>query len=71
MKGSLMLLFGLVAAVMVKEKAYRPAQPPEPLRPAQEFCDEVAHELILSVQNGLMSDEHATSIVRRCFEVYK
>lgn len=71
MKHSLILVFGLVAAIMVKQKAYMPKQPPEPLRTAQEFCAEISHELVLSTQAGLLSEDRATSIIRRCYEVYK
>jgi len=63
-------LCALVATVMYASGQIGHKYPSKPFRSHTELCKEVSYELGESVKAGMMTKEEASSLVKRCYEVF-
>jgi len=63
-------LCALVATLMYASDRMQHKYTPEPSRSPTELCKEVSYELGESVKAGMITTEEASSLVKRCYEVF-
>lgn len=67
----LLLLTALAAGLTLASGNVTPkgaTAAPQPISPS--LCDEVAEELIIHVQRGMMDEERARQIIVRCYDKF-
>ena len=66
--GSLLFLIGCGVVIFTADMESQ--KQPIVNRTGTQMCQEVEHELNIQVELGMMTKDHATAIVQRCFNLY-
>ena len=63
-------LCALAATILYASDRMQHKYPSEPSRSNTELCEEVSYELDQSIQAGIVTEEEALSLKKRCYEVF-